>query len=188
MIHLFSSVPVFSIAPVFSLVPFSYASVFSFVPVLSLVTATKDYYEIVHKLMELHPNYSATDYAEFGTFITYTVLTLKSFCIEIFSFHWLKNIWSLPIIVPDIASAMISEISVLDGYFHNAFTFLETPLSVAEQGKENYTVYGLEKFFIGFINSFFLFLPTSAAHVIFFRRLVFQGIEGGYVAGVGIIA
>jgi hypothetical protein len=39
-------------------------------------------------------------------------------------FKLVKSIWDLPIIIPDISSAMISEISVLDGYFHNAFNFL----------------------------------------------------------------
>jgi hypothetical protein len=47
--------------------------------------------------------------------------------------NWLKSIWDLPIIIPDISSAMISEISVLDGYFHNAFNFLDTPLSYGDR-------------------------------------------------------
>nr|AYQ94397.1 hypothetical chloroplast RF1 [Chloromonas rosae] len=158
---------------------------------LSLVTSAKDYFEIVHKLIEVpligeaYKHYNITDYTELGSLISYSILTVKNFFTEIFSLNWLQNLWSLPIIVPDIASAMISEISVLDGYFHNALTFLETPLSY---GKQNYSIYGLERLLIGLINSFFLFLPTSAAHMIMLRRFVFQGIEAGYIAGFGIIA
>nr|ALO20845.1 hypothetical chloroplast RF1 [Chlamydomonas nivalis] len=158
---------------------------------LSLVTSAKDYFEIVHKLIQVpltsatNQHYSITDYTEFGSLISYSILTIKHFFTELFNLNWLQNLWSLPIIVPDIASAMISEISVLDGYFHNALTFLETPLSY---GKQNYTIYGLERLLIGLINSFFLFLPTSAAHIIMLRRFVFQGIEAGYIAGFGIIA
>jgi hypothetical protein len=152
---------------------------------LSLVTSAKDYFEIVHKLIEFQPNYSVLDYNELGSLISYVILTIKNFFTEFFTLNWLQNLWSLPVMVPDIASAMISEISVLDGYFHNALTFLETPLSY---GKQNYSIYGLEKFSIGLINSFFLFLPTSAAHIIMLRRFVFQGIEAGYIAGFGIIA
>jgi hypothetical protein len=56
------------------------------------------------------------------------VITLKEFS-GMLCLNWLKSIWDLPIIIPDISSAMISEISVLDGYFHNAFNFLDIPLS-----------------------------------------------------------
>nr|ALO21233.1 hypothetical chloroplast RF1 [Chloromonas radiata] len=155
------------------------------ITILSLVTSVKDYFEIVHKLLEFNPNYSVSDYNEWGGFISYAIISIKNFLTEFVSLYWLQNLWSLPIIVPDIASSMISEISVLDGYFHNAFSFLETPLSY---GKQNISLYGLEKFTIGLINSIFLFLPTSAAHIILLRRFVFQGIEAGYIAGIGIIA
>src|SRR5690349_20621840 len=112
------------------------------ITILSLVTSVKDYIEIVHKLVEFDQinkltKYTITNYNELGGVISYLVITLKSFFIELISLNWFQNIWSLPfslpIIVPDIASAMISEISVLDGYFHNAFTFLETPLSYGKQ-------------------------------------------------------
>jgi hypothetical protein len=68
------------------------------------------------------------------------VITLKEFS-GMLCLNWLKSIWDLPIIIPDISSAMISEISVLDGYFHNAFNFLDTPLSYGDRN----VVYSLEK-------------------------------------------
>nr|ALO21345.1 hypothetical chloroplast RF1 [Chlorogonium capillatum] len=159
------------------------------IPVLSLVTSVKDYLEVVHKLIEYDS--INMNYTEFGTLISYFLISVKTCVVDFFSFPfsqsntWLNNIWSLPVIMPEISSAMISEISVLDGYFHNAFNFLETPVSYGEQ---NSLLYGLEKFTIGFLNSLFLFLPTSTAHIITLRRFVMQGLNAGYVSGLGTIA
>jgi hypothetical protein len=155
------------------------------IPILSVVTSVKDYVEIVHKLIESDSSYKITNYDDLGPIITYMVITLKEFFWNVISLNWLKSIWDLPIIIPDISSAMISEISVLDGYFHNAFNFLDTPLSY---GDRNVALYSLEKFSIGLLNSLFLFIPTSTAHLITIRRFVIQGLEAGYLAGLGSIA
>ena len=152
---------------------------------LSLTTSIKDYIEIVHKLVESDPTKGVNNYYDFGAIITYLVLAGQQVISNIFSFQWMQNLGALPVIVPDIASSMISEISVLDGYFHNAFTFLETPISY---GNQNVLLYCIEKFSIGVINSLFLFLPTSTAHIICLRRFVMQGLEAGYIAGLGTIA
>jgi len=113
------------------------------IPVLSVVTSVKDYLEVVHKLIEYDSD-SFSQYTELGPIVTYFILSLKSFFIQFFSLSWLKNIWSLPIIIPDISSAMISEISVLDGYFHNAFQVLDTP-TLSPNEKTIGLVTGLEK-------------------------------------------
>lgn len=166
------------------------------IPVLSLVTSVKDYLEVVHKLIEydvsqvglsnLTTNMNNVSYSDLGAIITYFVISLKNGLMDFLSFSWLKNVWSLPIIIPDISSAMISEVSVLDGYFHNAFNFLDTPVSYGRD--QNGLIAGLEKFTIGVLNSLFLCLPTSTAHIITLRRFVMQGLEAGYIAGLGTIA
>lgn len=156
------------------------------IPILSVVTSVKDYLEVVHKLIEYDSDYFS-NYTELGPILTYFVLSLKNFFIDFISLSWLKNIWSLPILIPDISSAMISEISVLDGYFHNAFHFLETPV-LSPSEKTIGFLSGLEKFTIGLLNSCFLFLPTSTAHIITLRRFVMQGIDAGFVSGLGTIA
>jgi len=156
------------------------------IPTLSVVTSVKDYLEVVHKLIE-YDSESYSKYTELGPLVTYIVLSLKSFLMDFISLSWLKNIWSLPILIPDISSAMISEISVLDGYFHNAFQFLETP-ALTPNEKTIGLITGIEKFTIGLLNSCFLFLPTSTAHIITLRRFVMQGLEAGYIAGLGTIA
>jgi len=160
-------------------------------PFLSVITAVKDYVEIVHKLVETNSTtFSSngsilTSYFDFGSIITYTILFIKDLLNNLFTFSWLNNLSSLPIIIPNVASSMISEVSVLNTTFHNAFTFFETPISY---NNNNFIFYCFEKFAIGIFNSFFLFLPTSISHLICLRRFVMQGLEAGYIAGLGIIA
>lgn len=155
------------------------------ITIISLVTSVKDYIEVVHKLIESDSNYAITNYNELGSIITYFLISLKNSFIDFLSLNWFKTIWNFPVMVPEISSAMISEISVLDGYFHNSFQFLDTPLLY---GPKNDLIYGLEKFVIGLINSCFFIIPTSTAHFITLRRFVMQGLEAGYVAGLGTIA
>jgi hypothetical protein len=148
---------------------------------MSLATSVKDYVEITHKLIEIEP---LKNYTEFGAVFMYFIFSIGDFLKNFFSFSLFKNIWSIPIIIPDIASAMISEVSVLDGYFHNAFTFLDLNTATAT----NPSLVFFEKFIIGLINSLFLILPTSTSHLITVRRFVMQGLEAGYIAGLGTVA
>jgi hypothetical protein len=146
---------------------------------LSLVTSVKDYVEITHKFIEVEP---LKNYNELGALFSYLIVSIGTVLKDFFSFS--LNIWSIPIIIPDVASAMISEVSVLDGYFHSAFTFLETAVASSPTGSTPVLLI-FEKFFIGLVNSLFLFLPTSTSHLITVRRFVMQGLEAGYLAGLG---
>lgn len=157
---------------------------------ISLVTSIKDYVEITHKLLEsdnLWHNITSQTYFDFGAILTYLVLTFKKFFTDFVTFNWIQKIWGLHLIIPEITKSMISEISVLDGYFHNAFTFLETPISYDPQNNI-FTLRYLEKFSIGVLNSLFLFFPTSIAHIISLRRFIMQGVEAGYISGLGTLA
>nr|YP_009492199.1 hypothetical chloroplast protein RF1 [Pseudopediastrum integrum]AWI68771.1 hypothetical chloroplast protein RF1 [Pseudopediastrum integrum] len=153
--------------------------------ILSLVTSVKDYIEVLHKLIETDSMDGLNSYYDFGAGTTFLVLATKEILANFFSFKWLQTIWSIPTLVPDIASAMISEISIFNGSFQNSMTLLEQPISY---GNQNLFFYCLEKFMIGAMNSVFLFLPTSTAHIITLRRFVMQGLEAGYIAGLGTIA
>ena len=153
--------------------------------ILSVITAVKDYVEIVHKLVESDSTNQVANYFDLGAISTYFILGGKQLFSDILSFAWFKNVWSIPTLIPEVASAMITEVSVLDGYFHNMFSILENPISY---GDNNSILYCLEKFTIGIINSLFLCLPTSTAHIITLRRFVMQGLEAGYIAGLGTIA
>jgi hypothetical protein len=156
--------------------------------ILSLVTSVKDYVEILHKLIEtdsINSMNGLNSYYDFGAGTTFFVLTAKEIITNFLSLKWFQTIWSIPTLVPDIASAMISEISVFNGSFQNNITLLEQPISY---GNQNLLFYCLEKFMIGAINSLFLCLPTSTAHIITLRRFVMQGLDAGYTAGLGTIA
>nr|YP_009492022.1 hypothetical chloroplast protein RF1 [Pediastrum angulosum]AWI68099.1 hypothetical chloroplast protein RF1 [Pediastrum angulosum] len=153
--------------------------------ILSLVTSVKDYIEVLHKLIETDSMNGLNSYYDFGAGTTFLVLATKEILSNFFSLKWLQTIWSIPTLVPDIASAMISEISIFNGSFQNSMTLLEQPISY---GNQNLFFYCLEKFMIGAMNSVFLFLPTSTAHIITLRRFVMQGLEAGYIAGLGTIA
>jgi len=153
--------------------------------ILSLVTSVKDYIEVLHKLIETDSMNGLNSYYDFGAGTTFLVLAAKEIISNFFSLKWLQTIWSIPTFVPDIASAMVSEISIFNGSLQNNMTLLEQPISYGDQ---NLLFYCLEKFMIGAINSLFLFLPTSTAHIITLRRFVMQGLEAGYIAGLGTIA
>jgi hypothetical protein len=152
---------------------------------MSLVTSIKDYVEVVHKLIETDPNFNITTYYDFGSILTFVILSGKDLIGKFLSFQWFQTIWSIPTLIPDIASAMISEISIFDGYFQNTQTLLESPISY---GNNNFFIYCSEKFMIGLLNSVFLCLPTSIAHIITLRRFVMQGLEAGFISGLGTIA
>ncbi len=153
-------------------------------PILSLTVAIKDYVEIIHQLIAVDAASNIKNYTDIGPVLVYFLLSIKQLFVNIFSFHWVQNLWTLPVIVPDIASAMVSEISVLDGYFHTAFTFLDNPAVPAT----NLITVCFQKVFIGLANSLFLFLPTSVAHIITLRRFLIQGLEAGYISGLGVVS
>lgn len=163
------------------------------IPILSLVTSVKDYFDVVHKLVEFDASSTNINYENLGNIITYLGISLKNGFVDLLSFT--SNLPSIPVIVPDISSAMISEVSVLNVFkrlfaentvesIHTAFNILETSKSPESIN----LIMGLEKFTIGVLNSIFLCLPTSTAHIIILRRFVMQGLEAGYMAGLGTIA
>nr|ALO21005.1 hypothetical chloroplast RF1 [Microglena monadina] len=154
------------------------------ISILSLVTSVKDYVEVVHQLVEAESNSTINHYDDLGPLITYILLSIKNCCYNIINLNWLKNIWNLSIIIPDISSSMISEISILDGFFHNIFNFVEMSPSY---GEKDILISSFEKFSIGLINSLFLWLPTSTAHIITLRRFLMQSLEAGYIAGLGTL-
>ena len=90
---------------------------------LSLVTSIKDYVEVIHKLIETDANFSLMSYYDFGSVFTFTVLTGKEIIKNFLSFQWFQNVWSIPTLVPDVASSLISEISVFDGSLKNTQSF-----------------------------------------------------------------
>jgi hypothetical protein len=155
---------------------------------MTLVTAVKDYIEVVHKLIETSPNY-VVQYSNYGdvlTILNFSLSTFKQICLSILSFEWLKQLWYFPILVPEIASSMVSEISILDGNFHTMLTFLDKPIiDNSANGNLSLPLICFEKLFTGLVNSLFIWIPTSTATFICFRRFIMQGVEAGFAAALG---
>nr|QIZ74013.1 hypothetical chloroplast RF1 [Chaetophoropsis cf. attenuata FACHB-2291] len=152
----------------------------------------KDYIEVVHKLVETSPSHvlQHSTYTDSLTIISFGLSSFKQLCLNFLSFEWLKQLWYFPIIVPEIATSMMEEISVLDGNFHNILTVLDKPIAVGNEVYGNYylPLTCFEKIFTGLINSLFIWLPTSTATFICFRRFIMQGVEAGYSAALGTMA
>nr|QJA13841.1 hypothetical chloroplast RF1 [Chaetophora sp. FACHB-2423] len=159
---------------------------------MTVLYLVKDYIEVVHKLIETSPSHvlQHSTYNDSLTIINFGLSTLKQLCSNFFSFEWLKQLWYFPIVVPEIATSMMEEISVLDGNFHNILSFLDKPIAVGNEIYGNYylPLTCFEKIFTGLINSLFIWIPTSTATFICFRRFIMQGVEAGYAAALGTMA
>jgi hypothetical protein len=71
------------------------------IPILS-VTSVKDYVEIVHKLIESDSSYKITIMTIWSHYYLYN--NVKRVFSGMLCLNWLKSIWDLPIIIPDISS------------------------------------------------------------------------------------
>nr|YP_009367581.1 hypothetical chloroplast RF1 [Pseudocharacium americanum]YP_009367670.1 hypothetical chloroplast RF1 [Ignatius tetrasporus]ARK14618.1 hypothetical chloroplast RF1 [Pseudocharacium americanum]ARK14707.1 hypothetical chloroplast RF1 [Ignatius tetrasporus] len=111
--------------------------------------------------------------------LLYILNSLKFVFFYILSFQWLRDFSYLPILIPKINHAILSENYafdfLLENYDASLFSFLQTAF------------YTNNKFFIGLLNSFFLCLPISTTQIIYLRRLLIQGYPAGIMAGLGII-
>lgn len=165
--------------------------------ILSIVTSFKDYLDVVHKLVEYDASSTNINYENLGNIITYLGIAFKNGFGDLISFTY--NLPSIPVIVPNISSAMISEVSVLKPLLaqntvqsiHTVSTSSSLTLNIIDTFKSPESInliMGLEKLTIGVLNSIFLCLPTSTTHIIILRRFVMQGLEAGYMAGLGTIA
>ena len=127
---------------------------------MTVLYLVKDYIEVVHKLIETSPSHvlQHSTYNDSLTIINFGLSTLKQLCSNFFSFEWLKQLWYFPIVVPEIATSMMEEISVLDGNFHNILSFLDKPIAGGNEIYRNYylPLTCFEKIFTGLINSLFI--------------------------------
>lgn len=108
------------------------------------------------------------------TFI-YLFQTIKFVFLYLITFQWFRDMITLPIVIPQISNSILKETFFLETPLENTFNIVEIP------------IYTNNKFFIGFLNSFFLSLPLSCAHLIYARRFLIQGTVAGIAAGLGNI-
>nr|ANB40194.1 hypothetical chloroplast protein RF1 [Koshicola spirodelophila] len=161
-----------------------------------LITALKDYVEVVHKLVETAPLYilKHDTYTDTITALTYLFSNFKLFFLEAKDSLAQLNVWSLPITIPELSRSMLSELSVLNKSDNISLSHIlldSFKTDSLHQGKIELAVTAktmLEKFVIGFLNSFFLWIPTSAATFFCLRRFIMQGVEAGYAAAIGTLS
>ena len=138
------------------------------------VSAVKDYLEVLNNITQSVGDSLSFDVI-FKSTLIYLATSIKIFVSYIISFEWFRNISYLPIVAPDLSKEILRENYILDTPLSNLFTFFDVPS------------YNENKFILGLLNSFFLALPISVAHLIAFRRFIIQGLPAGLTAGLGII-
>ncbi len=143
---------------------------------MSFVTAIRDYVEALNTISEsLGQSFTVTSFL--SETLLYVLKTLQSGLLYIVSLQWIRDFTLLPIVLPQISSAIFKETFFLETPSKVFFEFLEIP-----DLHQN-------KFLLGFFNSFFLSLPFSIVHILSVRRLLIQGLPsgvysiGGYLAG-----
>ena len=141
---------------------------------MSFVTAIKDYIDLLNNVYDSVSGDITLQQLIQQTFL-YIFSSIKFLTVYILSFQWLRDLTYLPIIIPQISTAILKEAYFLDIPSSNFFTLLETP------------TYDNNKFIIGLLNSFFLCLPLSTTHFISVRRLLIQGVPAGLVSSIGTI-
>lgn len=112
----------------------------------------------------------------FITVLGFLFVKIKSFVSCFFSFQWINSISYFPNLVPKMQSSLLNETFILED--PTLLTFLEIPTADSK---------GFNKLFLGFLNSFFLSLPVSTAHLFSVRRLLMYGMNAGVFSALGTI-
>nr|YP_009105537.1 hypothetical chloroplast RF1 [Lobosphaera incisa]AIT94277.1 hypothetical chloroplast RF1 [Lobosphaera incisa] len=141
---------------------------------MSFVPAIRDYIGILNSVYDSFSGDINLQLIIQHTLI-YILESIKFILFYLISFQWFRDLCYLPVLVPQLSTAILKENYFLEDPLSNFFSFLETP------------TYNNNKFLIGFLNSFFLSLPISCSHFICARRLIIQGIPAGIVSGLGNI-
>src|SRR5947209_10640123 len=112
---------------------------------MSFVTAIRDYVELLNTLYD-----STAGHINSQVLIQETILflftSIKYVFLYLITFQWFRDLSYLPILVPEIYSSLLKENFFLENPVSQFLSFIE-PRS-----------YENNKLFIGFLNSFFLFL------------------------------
>lgn len=146
---------------------------------MSFVSAVKDYVEYINHLYIIN-SLSENNLESFGPFwfiqqtLLYWLNSIKIFLSYIISFQWIRDIIYLPINLPKLTFDILNSHFVLNGDI-NTVNFWQN------------TSYNDNHILLGFLNSFFLYLPISAPILIAIRTLVVKGIPAGIFAGWGIL-
>ena len=116
---------------------------------MSFVTITRDYVEFLNNLSDVF--------------------------IYIISFQWIRDFSLLPIVVPQLSTALVKEKFFLESSSNIFFNFLEIP-SLRQNS-----------FILGFFNSLSLTFPISIIHILTIRRLYIKVIPAAVFSIAGYL-
>lgn len=148
---------------------------------MSFIQIIRDFFEVINNsygsgVAQLPPNDINFQKIIEIAFI-FCLQNIKFIIFNFFSFEWaafLGEVSQFQIFVPKVSESILRETFFLENY---------NPIHII------FDTYNLNtnKFFIGFLNGFFLSLPFSCSHFIFLRRLLVQGRVAGIAASLGNI-
>lgn len=141
---------------------------------MSFIPFIRDYIELLNTVYNSFSNDINVPKICQESFI-YLFQTIKFIVIYLLTFQWFRDVIYLPVLIPQISTAILKETFFLQSPLENTFNILEIP------------TYNDNKFLIGFLNSLFLVFPISCAHLIYLRRFLIQGNVAGIAAGLGNI-
>ena len=158
---------------------------------MSLATSIKDFSDTLNNLDTIKSS-SLPIIPFLQEIVVFSVKTIISGVVYIFTFEWFRDISYLPLLNP--ASPQQLEIANTERLLFPGFTgsylgnpFFADPVShlfdfsSLPKNSTNYIVSGL-------VNSFFFSLPFSLPHLISIRRLFSQGVQAALASLVGTIA
>lgn len=145
---------------------------------MSFIQIIRDFFEVINTsygsgVAQLPPNDINFQKIIEIAFI-FCLQNIKFIIFNFFSFEWVREVSQFQIFVPKVSESILRETFFLENY---------NPIHII------FDTYNLNtnKFFIGFLNGFFLSLPFSCSHLIFLRRLLVQGRVAGIAASLGNI-
>lgn len=151
----------------------------------TLKNATEIFNKIYETGVEIHYfkniQYLIINYSEMKSNFLFYMKSYLSFWIDNFiKFKWANDFIDLPVVIPKFTKSIFLD-------FFN-YTNLSSDINlnltqIKDFSKENLFM----SFFYGFSNSLFLYLPVSAVHLIWLRKLVINGSWVGRAASFGII-
>jgi hypothetical protein len=145
---------------------------------MSFIQIIRDFIEVINTssgsgVAQLTPNYINFQKIIEIAFL-FCLQNIKCIIFNFFSLEWLREVSQFQIFVPKVSESILRETFFLENY-NPIYIFFDTDYL------------NTNKFFIGFLNGFFLSLPFSCSHFIFLRRLLVQGRLAGISAALGNI-
>lgn len=145
---------------------------------MSFIQIIRDFFEVINTsygsgVAQLPPNDINFQKIIEIAFL-FCLQNIKFIIFNFFSFEWVREVSQFQIFIPKVSESILRETFFLENY---------NPIHII------FDTYNLNtnKFFIGFLNGFFLSLPFSCSHLIVLRRLLVQGRVAGISASLGNI-